>query len=63
MRSLTGISCPKCGKGYLEIVRSCGRVRMVCGSCGGQYQIHEVAHLLDEQAEEILSRWTAIIYD
>lgn len=58
----TTMRCPAC-EGVLSILRSCGRVRMACGHCQHQYRIHEVADRLDEQAEEVLSRWTSIIYD
>ncbi|MDZ7641181.1 MAG: dual CXXC motif small (seleno)protein [Desulfurivibrio sp.] len=58
----TTMRCPNC-EGQLSIRRSCGRVRMSCGDCQRQYRIHEVADRLDEQAEEVLSRWTSIIYD
>ena len=56
------MQCKKC-KGRLEISRSCRRVRMRCLKCGHEYQIHEVADQLDAETEEILSRWTCIIYD
>lgn len=56
------MQCKEC-KGKLEVVRMCGRVRMKCTKCSRQYQIHEVADQLDAETEEILSRWTAIIYD
>lgn len=56
------MQCKKC-KGRLEIARSCGRVRMRCGKCGHEYQIHEVADQLDAETEELLSRWNCIIYD
>jgi len=36
---------------------------MACDQCDRRFQIHEVADRLDEQAEEILSRWNCIIYD
>ncbi|HET97795.1 MAG TPA: hypothetical protein ENN98_03720 [Desulfurivibrio alkaliphilus] len=58
----TTMTCPAC-EGPLNILRSCRRVRMACAGCQRQYQIHEVADRLDERAEEVLSRWTAIIYD
>ncbi|SDO97578.1 hypothetical protein SAMN05660330_01496 [Desulforhopalus singaporensis] len=41
----------------------CRKVRMRCTSCGKEYQIHEVASELDRKTEEILERYTAIIYD
>ena len=56
------MQCKKC-KGRLEVSRSCRRVRMRCQKCGHEYQIHEVADQLDAETEEILSRWTCIIYD
>ncbi|MFH7327019.1 dual CXXC motif small (seleno)protein [Desulfurivibrio sp. C05AmB] len=61
-RMSTTMGCPRC-KGLLTIMRSCGRVRMACDQCDRRFQIHEVADRLDEQAEEILSRWNCIIYD
>ncbi len=51
--------CP----GTLEVHRLCRRVRLRCRQCGHQYQIHEVAAELDRETEELLSRYTAIIYD
>ncbi len=56
------MQCLEC-KGKLEVQRMCRRVRMKCTTCGKEYQIHEVANQLDAETEEILSRWTAIIYD
>jgi DNA-directed RNA polymerase subunit M/transcription elongation factor TFIIS len=56
------MECDKC-KGKLEVARSCWRVRMRCTKCGHEYQIHEVAHQLDEETEEILARWNCIVYD
>jgi hypothetical protein len=41
----------------------CKRVRLRCTGCGREYQIHEVAHELDRETEEILEKYTAIIYD
>ncbi|ADH85217.1 dual CXXC motif small (seleno)protein [Desulfurivibrio alkaliphilus] len=59
----TTMTCPQCDAGRLTILRSCGRVRMECGQCRRQFQIHEVAHRLDAQTEAILERWNSIIYD
>ena len=56
------MECEKC-KGKLEVSRSCWRIRMKCSQCGHEYQIHEVAYQLDEETEEILSKWNSIIYD
>ena len=56
------MQCRKC-KGKLEVARSCRKVRMRCKNCGHEYQIHEVAYMLDAETEEILARYTAIIYD
>lgn len=41
----------------------CRRVRMKCMDCKKEYQIHEVANELDEETEEILARYTSIVYD
>ncbi|MFZ5773960.1 MAG: dual CXXC motif small (seleno)protein [Thermodesulfobacteriota bacterium] len=56
------MQCKEC-RGKLEVARSCRRVRMRCLKCGREYQIHEVADQLDAETEEILARWTCIIYD
>jgi uncharacterized protein YbaR (Trm112 family) len=56
------MQCPEC-EGKLEVARSCRRVRMCCAACGHEFQIHEVADRLDAEAEELLSRYTAVIYD
>jgi uncharacterized protein (DUF983 family) len=56
------MKCPDCG-GRLEVVRACRKVAMKCQECGREYRIHEVADQLDPETEEILGRWTAIIYD
>ena len=56
------MECKKC-KGNLEVLRMCRRIRMKCTRCGHEYHIHEVADQLDDATEEILSRWTCIIYD
>jgi len=36
---------------------------MQCQECGREYQIHEVADQLDPETEEMLERYTVIIYD
>jgi len=56
------MKCRECN-GKLEILRMCRKVRMRCNGCGREYQIHEVADQLDSETEEILERYTAIIYD
>ncbi len=56
------MQCKKC-QGELEVIRSCWRVRMCCRRCGSEYQIHEVADILDEETEELLARYPSIIYD
>lgn len=56
------MKCPDCD-GRLEVLRMCRRVRLRCPACGREYQVHEVAHLLDPETEAILERYTCIIYD
>lgn len=56
------MQCKKC-PGTLEVVRSCRRIRLRCRKCAHEFQIHEVADRLDEETEEILSRYTVLIYD
>ncbi len=56
------MNCPEC-KGKLEVHRMCRRVRMRCTNCHKEFQIHEVASELDQETEEILARYTSIIYD
>jgi uncharacterized protein (DUF983 family) len=58
----TGMHCKKC-KGELEVLRMCRKIRMRCRECEKEYQIHEVADQLDSDTEELLERYTAIIYD
>lgn len=41
----------------------CRRVRMRCSECGKEYQIHEIASELDEETEELLGKYTSIVYD
>jgi hypothetical protein len=41
----------------------CRRVRMRCTQCGTEYKIHEIASQLDKETEELLERYTSIIYD
>ena len=41
----------------------CRRVRMRCTQCQKEYHIHEVASELDEETEELLARYTCIVYD
>ena len=36
---------------------------MQCKKCGEEYQIHEVADQLDRETEDMLARYTSIIYD
>lgn len=56
------MKCKRC-QGRLEVLRACRKVRLRCAGCGHEYQIHEVADQLDQETEEILSRYTSIIYD
>ncbi len=56
------MKCKICS-GKLEVHRLCRKVRMRCTACGKEYQIHEVASELDPETEEILARYTAIVYD
>ncbi len=56
------MNCRKCNE-KLEVLRQCRRIRMRCTGCKREYQIHEVASDLDRETEEILERYTAIIYD
>jgi ribosomal protein L33 len=56
------MKCKKC-KGQLEILRMCRKIRLQCQECRQEYQIHEVADQLDPATEEILARYTTIIYD
>lgn len=56
------MQCKKC-PGKLEVVRSCRRIRLRCRQCHFEFQIHEVADRLDEETEEILARYTVLIYD
>jgi len=55
--------CRECGRGELEVVRRCRQVRLRCRECGREYQVHEVAGDLDPETEELLARYTCIIYD
>ncbi len=56
------MKCKKCD-GRLEVSRMCRRVRLKCNRCGKEFQIHEVADILDQQTEAILEQYTCIIYD
>lgn len=56
------MQCRECS-GKLEVHRMCRRVRMRCTECKKEYQIHEVASDLDQETEDILSRYTSIVYD
>lgn len=56
------MKCKKCGS-RLEILRSCGSVKMRCTHCDYRFAIHEVADQLDEATELQLARYPAIIYD
>ena len=56
------MQCRKC-TGRLEVHRSCRRIRLRCTGCGHEYHIHEVASDLDRETEELLERFTAIMYD
>lgn len=56
------MQCKKCGY-KLEVSRRCRQVRLRCGGCNHEYQIHEVAADLDPETEKILERYTCIIYD
>ncbi len=56
------VKCNRCGH-KLEIVRRCRQVRLKCIGCKHEYQVHEVAADLDPETEELLARYTCIIYD
>ncbi len=56
------MKCKECS-GKLEILRMCRKVRMQCQKCRKEYQIHEVADQLDKETEDMLARYTSIIYD
>jgi predicted amidophosphoribosyltransferase len=56
------MTCKNC-KGQLEIIRACRKICMQCKECGQEFKIHEVADQLDSETEEILKRYTVIIYD
>lgn len=56
------MKCKICS-GKLEVHRMCRRVRMRCTECKKEFQIHEVAADLDRETEEMLERYTAIVYD
>ncbi len=56
------MKCEECGK-KLKVVRRCRQVRMRCEGCKREFRIHEIAHRLDETTEELLARYTTIIYD
>ncbi len=56
------MKCKICGE-KLEVYRACRKIRMKCTACSKEYQIHEVADQLDRQTEEILSKYTSIVYD
>lgn len=56
------MQCKKC-QGKLVVERRCRQIRMRCSECGHEYRIHEVADRMDRETEEILERYTAIIYD
>ncbi|MDJ0622632.1 MAG: dual CXXC motif small (seleno)protein [Desulfocapsaceae bacterium] len=56
------MKCKKCS-GKLEVYRACRKVAMRCTLCNQEYQIHEIASELDQQTEELLERYSAIIYD
>ncbi len=56
------MTCPRCD-GHLELLRTCSRLRMRCSACNEEFRIHEVADQIDQQTEELLDRFNAIIYD
>jgi DNA-directed RNA polymerase subunit M/transcription elongation factor TFIIS len=56
------MKCNQCGH-TLKVVRQCRRIRLKCDGCKQEYQIHEVAADLDQETEELLARYTCIIYD
>jgi hypothetical protein len=56
------MKCRKC-KGQLEVLRVCRKICMQCKECGKEYLIHEIVQELDKETEELLSRYTSLIYD
>jgi hypothetical protein len=56
------MKCDHCGY-KLEVIRRCRQVRLRCTGCRKEYQIHEVASQLDKETEDILGKYTSIVYD
>jgi len=56
------VKCKECGH-PLKVLRRCRQIRLQCGGCRKEYQIHEVAADLDQETEAELERFTCIIYD
>lgn len=56
------MKCKKCS-GELEVLKSCGAVKMQCNRCKTLFAIHEVADRLDQKTESQLARYNTIIYD
>ncbi len=56
------MKCRRC-EGELRVERRCRQVRLRCGDCHREYQIHEVAADLDATIEAELERYTCLIYD
>ncbi len=54
--------CKKC-LGKLEVYRMCRKIRMRCKECRQEYHIHEVADELDPETEQLLEKYTCIVYD
>jgi hypothetical protein len=54
--------CRKCD-GRLEILRICSRVLVQCVECKHKYHIHEVVDQLDSETENLLNRYTCLVYD
>lgn len=56
------MQCRECAN-ILEVLRTCGQVRLRCTGCKREYQIHEVANDLDPETEKLLENYPTIIYD
>jgi uncharacterized protein (DUF983 family) len=45
----TGVRCPTCGEGTLELHRTCLRTRFSCPRCRAAYSLDQLAPSLDDE--------------
>lgn len=51
----TGVPCPACGEGELEVRFGCLSTRFACATCAKPFDLADLVQRLDEEQFEILA--------